>query len=60
VRQALRVTAGDTVIFDVDRDGVRLRPSPGGTVEAFVSARPAGPRKTVAEIVAEVRASRGE
>jgi antitoxin PrlF len=60
VRQALRVVAGDTIVFDVDSDGVRLRPCPGGTVEAFVAARPAGRRKTVAEIVAEVRASRGE
>jgi len=60
VRQALRVTVGDTIIFDVDRDGVRLRHCPRGTVEAFVAAHPPGPRKTVGEIVAEVRASRGE
>lgn len=58
IRQALHVQEGDTVVFDVADDGVRLRPHSAKTVQAFVGAGRVGAGKTVAEIVAEVRALR--
>ncbi len=58
VRRALQVQEGDTVIFDVAEDGVRLRPRHTGSVRAFVGACRIGQGKTAAEIVAEVRSLR--
>lgn len=58
IRRALHVEHGDTVIFEVTDGGVRLRPHHAGTVRAFAGASRVGPGKTVAEIVAEVRALR--
>ena len=58
IRHALQVEEGDTVIFEVEADGVRLRPYRAGSVRAFAGACRVGPGKTVAEIVAEVRSLR--
>lgn len=58
IRRALQVVGGDTVIFEVAEDGVRLRPRHTGSVQAFVGAARVGKGKTVAEIVAEVRSLR--
>lgn len=58
IRRALQVDEGDTVIFDVTAGGVLLRPHQPGTVRAFAGACRTGQGKTVAEIVAEVRALR--
>ncbi len=55
IRRALHVGEGDTVIFDVMSDGVRLRPRHAGTVRAFAGACRVGTGKTVADIVSEVR-----
>ncbi len=58
IRHALRVEKGDTVIFEVADDGVRIRPRHAGAVRAFAGACRVGAGKTAAEIVAEVRALR--
>lgn len=55
IRRVLHVEEGDTVIFDVVDDGVRIRPRHTGTVQAFVGACRVGEGKTAADIVAEVR-----
>lgn len=58
IRQALHVQVGDTVVFDVADDSVHLRPHSAKTVQEFAGAGRVGAGKTVAEIVAEVRALR--
>lgn len=58
IRHALHVEEGDTVVFDIVDDGVRLRPRHETTVQAFAGAGRVGPGKTVAEIVAEIRSLR--
>ena len=55
IRRALHVEKGDTVVFDVMEDGVRLRPRHAGSVQTFAGACRAGTGKTVADTVAEVR-----
>ena len=58
IRQTLHVEAGDTVVFEVVDDSVRMRPDHDKTVQAFAGAGRVGAGKTVAEIVAEVRSQR--
>lgn len=60
IRHALHIDEGDTVVFEVVDDGVRLRPRHEKTVQAFAGAGRVGTGKTVAEIVADVRRLRGE
>jgi antitoxin PrlF len=60
IREALHVAAGDTVIFEVVDEGVHIRPRHEKTVQAFAGAGRIGPGKTVADIVAEVRALRDQ
>ncbi len=60
IRRALHVGEGDTVVFEVVDDGVRVRPRHEKPVQAFAGAGRVGTGKTVAEIVAEVRSLRGE
>jgi antitoxin PrlF len=60
VRQALRLQAGDVVVFEVDDQGVRLRPQhPAHVFAQYAGALRNGQGKTVDEIVAEVRTLRG-
>jgi antitoxin PrlF len=58
IRQTLHVEAGDTVVFEVVDDSVRMRPGHDKTVQAFAGAGRVGAGKTVAEIIAEVRSQR--
>lgn len=60
VRRTLHLDTGDTVVFDVDAGGVRLRRRHDKTVQDFAGAARSGAGKTVAEIVAEIRSLRGE
>ena len=60
IRGALHVAAGDTVVFEVVDESVRLRPRHEKTVQAFAGAGRVGPRKTAANIVAEVRGLRDQ
>jgi AbrB family looped-hinge helix DNA binding protein len=60
IRRALHVEEGDTVVFEVVDDSVRLRPRHEKSVQAFAGAGRVGTGKTVAEIVAEVRDLRDE
>jgi len=60
VRQALRLRQGDTVVFEVDEGGVRLRPGHPSTVfQQYAGILRSGQGQTVKEIVAEVRRQRG-
>ncbi len=58
IREALHVAAGDTVVFEMIDESVRVRSRHEKSVQAFAGAGRIGPGKTVAEIVAEVRALR--
>ena len=60
IREALHVATGDIVIFEVVDENVHLRPRHEKTVQAFAGAGRVGSGKTVANIVAEVRALRGQ
>jgi len=60
IREALHVATGDTVVFEVVDDGVHLRPRHEKMIQAFAGAGRVGPGKTVANIVAEVRALRDQ
>jgi AbrB family looped-hinge helix DNA binding protein len=60
IREALHVAAGETVVFEIADDGVHIRPRHENTVQAFAGAGRVGPGKTVADIVAEVRALRDQ
>jgi len=60
IREALHVVTGDTVVFEVVDDGVRVRQRHEKTVQAFAGAGRVGSGKTVATIVAEVRALRDQ
>lgn len=60
IREALHVAAGDTVVFEIADEGVRIRPRREKTVQAFAGAGRVGSGKTVADIVAEMRALRDQ
>jgi AbrB family looped-hinge helix DNA binding protein len=60
IREALHVAAGDTVVFEVVDEAVHLRTRHEKRVQAFAGAGRVGPGKTVADIVAEVRALRDQ
>jgi AbrB family looped-hinge helix DNA binding protein len=60
VRRALRLQKGDTVIFDVDAQGVYLRPHHvAHTFSRYAGALRQGEGRTIAQVVDEVRTLRG-
>ena len=62
IREVLRISEGDTVIFEADDGVVRLRPRTegGGSVfRGYTGVLREGEGKSTDEIVAEIRAMRG-
>src|SRR5579871_2343567 len=59
VRQALRLRQGDSVIFEIDEQGVRLRPQhPADIFTRYAGMLRSGEGQTIAAIVAATRAQR--
>jgi antitoxin PrlF len=59
VRDALRLEQGDTVVFEVDEQCVRLRPEHRKNVfREYAGAPRTDSSRTIAEIVAELRQQR--
>jgi AbrB family looped-hinge helix DNA binding protein len=60
VRRALRLQTGDVVIFDVDEQGVRMRPHHAThAFSRYAGALRHGQGQTLDQVVKEVRALRG-
>jgi AbrB family looped-hinge helix DNA binding protein len=67
VRLALKVKAGDRVLFVVQKEGVQLQPVPAssaralaGSLQRYAGARPVGPaRRVVKKEVARAAAQEG-
>lgn len=61
IRRALQIKEGDTVIFESNGDGVRLRTSePAGVFERYKGLWHDGKERTLEEILAEIREMRGD
>jgi AbrB family looped-hinge helix DNA binding protein len=60
IREAMHAKEGDTLVFEADEHGVRLRVRRPVSFRNYAGALREGQGKSIEEIVAEIREMRGE